>query len=114
MFICVMSRYCFVMSIAIMYVIFKFHVLEHMQFLDSALNKFLSNWILALLEEYIITIEHILVKFFNPLITEYTIVTYHSVTMLHYIYSNIPEVSTHCTTGILTQFSGSLCHSLYI
>ena len=36
------------MSIAIMYVIFNLHVLEHMQFLDNALNKFLSNGILAL------------------------------------------------------------------
>ena len=36
------------MSIAIMYVIFNFHVLEQMQFQDSALNKFLPNWILAL------------------------------------------------------------------
>ena len=41
-------NHCCVMSIAIMYIIFNFHVLEHMQFLDSALNKFLPNWILAL------------------------------------------------------------------
>ena len=41
------------MSNVIMYVIFNFHVLDHIQFLDIALNKFLSNWIL---EQYIIIV----------------------------------------------------------
>ena len=43
----------------------------------------------------------LLSSFFSPLITKPTRVTDHSATLIDNIYCNIPEVSTHCKTGIL-------------
>ena len=37
---------------------------------------------------------------FSPIISKPTRVTYHSDTLIDIIYCNIPEVSTHCKTGI--------------
>ena len=44
------------MSIAIMYVIFNFHVLEHMQFQDSVTEQVLTELDISAIEEYIIII----------------------------------------------------------
>ena len=48
------------MDFQIKYVIFNWHVLKHMQFLDSALNKLLMELDTCAIEEYVIIIKNLI------------------------------------------------------